>query len=184
MTRTHILALLALMAAVPAAAIGAGVLLSPADDAVPCFATGDVGYRLTDRRTADFTIKVDNAAAQPDLVLQLVDDPARADFVLADGVETAGACAGLRAVRTIRVDAQAREPDLTVALRADDAPARYRIYANSPDFSAQQAAALFAVMTQTGRRAAAQSANLRNLAARNDDITGSLTPHSPRGARQ
>ena len=179
MTRTHILALLALVVAVPAAAIGANSLFSA--DETPCFSAGSVGYRLTDRRSADFTIKIDNTAAQPDLALQLVDDPALADFVLADGSGMmTGVCAGLRAIRTIRIDAQAREPDLIVALRRDDAAARYKIYAQSNDFSAQDAAALFAVMIQSGRNSLA----LHNLAARNDDITGSLTPRSPRDTRK
>ena len=178
MTRSHIVALFALVVAVPAMAIGANSLFST-DDA-PCFSTGSVGYRLTDRRSADFTIKIDNAAAKPDLALQLVDDPALADFVLADGVEASGACSGLRAVRTIRIDAQAREPNLTVAVRRDDPAARYRIYAHSADFTAQDAAALFAVMVQTGRKSAA----LRNISTRNDDITGSLTPRSSHAARQ
>ena len=178
MTRTHILALFALVMAVPAAAIGANSLFS-ADDA-PCFSAGNVGYRLTNGRGADFTIKIDNAAVKPDLALQLVDDPSLADFVLADGGGMSGVCAGLRAVRTIRVDAQAREPDLTVALRSGDAPARYKIYAQSVDFTAQDAAALFAVMIQSGRKSAA----LRSLVARDDDITGSLTPRSPRDSRK
>jgi hypothetical protein len=180
MTRSHIFALLALVVAVPAAAIGTNSLLLSADDDAPCFAAGNIGYQLTRSHDADFTIKIDNAAAAPDLVLQLVNDPARADFVLADGTATAGACAGLRTIRTIRVDAQAREPDLTVAIRSDGTPSNYRLYASSPDFSTQEAAALFSVMTQTGRRAA----GLRNLAAHNDDITGSLTPRSPSIARQ
>jgi hypothetical protein len=171
---------MALVATVPAATIGANSLLLSADDDAPCFAAGNIGYQLTSSRNADFTIKIDSAAAAPDLVLQLVNDPVRADFVLADGAATAGACAGLRTIRTIHIDAQAREPDLTIALRSDSMPSRYRIYANSSDFSTQDAAALFAVMTQTGRRAA----GLRNLAAHNDDITGSLTPRSPRTARQ
>jgi hypothetical protein len=178
MTRSHAVALFALVVAVPAVAIGANSLFSAGE--APCFSTGSVGYRLTDRRGADFTNKIDNAAAKPDLTLQLVDDPALADFVLADGVEASGACSGLRAVRTIRVDAQAREPDLIVALRSDDAAARYKIYAHSVDFTAQDAAALFAVMVQTGRKSAA----LRSLSARNDDITGSLTSRSPHAARQ
>jgi hypothetical protein len=180
MTRSHILALLALVVAVPAAAIGVNSLFSPAADEAPCFVAGNVGYQLTGNRNADFTIKIDNDAANPDLVLQLVDDPARADFVLADGAATAGACAGLQTIRTIRVDAQAREPDLTIALRSGDTPSRYRIYDSSADFSAQDAAALFAVMTQTGRRAA----GLYNLAAHDDDITGSLTSRSPSAAGQ
>jgi hypothetical protein len=179
MTRSHILALLALVTAVPAAAVGTRSLLSPPDEAAPCFATGRVGYQLTGHPDADFTIKVDNAAPA-DLVLQLVNDPAGADFILADGAETSGSCVGLQAIRTIRVDAQAREPDLTIALRADEAPARYRIYSNSASFTAQDAAALFAVMTLTGRKAA----GVRNLAAGNDDITGSLMARSPRGMGQ
>jgi hypothetical protein len=178
MTRTHILALLALVVAVPAAAVGANSLFSA--DETPCFSAGSIGYRLTDRRSADFTIKIDNAAAKPDLALQLVDDPALADFVLADGGGMTGVCAGLRAIRTIRIDAQAREPDLVVALRRDDAAARYKLYAQSDDFTVQDAAALFAVMIQSGRKSAA----LRNLAAHNDDITGSLTPRSPRDTRK
>jgi hypothetical protein len=178
MTRSHILALLALVVTVPAAAIGANSLLSV--DSAPCFSTGNVGYRLTDRRNADFTIKIDNAATQPDLTLQLVDDPASADFVLADGAGTAGLCSGLQAIRSIRVDAQAREPDLTVALRRDDPDARFKIYAQSSEFTVQDAAALFAVMVQTGRKSAA----LRNLTRQDGDITGSLTSHSPREPRQ
>ena len=178
MTRTHILALLALVVAVPAAAVGANSLFHAAE--TPCFSTGNVGYRLTDRSSADFTIKIDNAAKQPDLVLQLVDDATRADFVLADGGGMAGVCAGLHAIRSIRIDSQAREPDLTIALRRDDDNARYKIYAQSAEFTAQDAAALFAVMIQTGRKSAA----LRSLASNNDDVTGSLTSHSPRAARK
>lgn len=182
MTRSHILALLALVAAVPAAAIATNSLLSPrADDALPCFAAGNTGYQLTASRNADFTIRVDNTATDPDLVLQMAEDPARADFVLVDGAETSGLCTSLQTIRTIRVDADARDPDLTVALRPAGEPARYRIYASSSNFSASEAAALFAVMAQTGRR----SAGLRNLIARTDgDVTGSLTPRSPRNTRQ
>jgi hypothetical protein len=178
MTRTHILALFALVVAVPAAAVGANSLFH--SDETPCFSTGNVGYRLTDRSSADFTIRIDNAAKLPDLVLQLVDDATRADFVLADGSGMSGVCAGLNAIRTIRVDANAQEPDLIVALRRDDDNARYKIYSQSADFSAQDAAALFAVMIQTGRKSAA----LRNLASHSDDITGSLTPRSPRLSRK
>lgn len=173
MTRTHIMALLALVAVVPAAAVGANSFLSAQDD-TPCFATGNVGYRLTGRRYADVTVRIDNAAARPDVTIQTVDDPGLADFVLAEGVETSGICSGVRAVRTIRVDAEAREADLTIALRAADTGARYKIYARSPHFTAQEAAALFAVMVQTGRRTA--------RAAREDDITGALTRSSPRSS--
>jgi hypothetical protein len=174
MTRSHIVALLVLIAAVPAALGGKSFL---AAENAPCFSTGDVGYRITSKPTADYTIKIDNSAAQPDLTLQLVNDPGQADFVLADDAEDPGQCAG--SIRTIRLDSTALDPDLTVALTPYDGPARYRIFAHSRDFSAQDAAALFAVMAQAGRKSAA----LRNLGTRNDDVTGALGSPSTRLAK-
>ena len=73
--------------------------------------------------------------------MQIVDDPATADFVLVDDGES-GACDG--AVETIRLDSEARNPDLTVALSHEAAD--YKLYVRSPRFSAQDAAAFFAVM--------------------------------------
>lgn len=153
MTRSHIIVLLGIMLAVPAAAVGGGSMFA-GDDAA-CFSAGTTGYRLTGKRSADYTIKIDNTAAQPDLTLQMADDPAVADFVLADGTASAGTCRDLRSVRTIRVDLQARDPDLTIALVSGDAAGRYKIYANSSAATAQDAAALFAVMWKSGRRSAA-----------------------------
>jgi hypothetical protein len=172
MTRSHIVALLALIAAVPAAALGGKSFMGAEN--TPCFSTGSISYRITSKPTADYTIKIDNAALRPDLTLQLVNDPGQADFVLADGADDPGECTG--AIRTIRLDPIALEPDLTVALTPYDGPARYRIFAHSSDFSAQDAAALFAVMAQAGRK----SAVLRNLGTRNDDITGALGSPSTR----
>ncbi len=177
MTRSHVIALLALMTAAPMAGLGVYALLPGGD--TPCFSAGDTGYRLTDKVDADYVVRIDSAAAQPDLTLQVVDDPSVADFVLADGVENLTACSGTHTIRTIRVDAQARAPDLTVALVRGDRAGHYKLYAHADDFTVQDAAALFAVMVQSGHRSAA----LRNLSARGD-ITGSLTSYSPRDARQ
>jgi len=167
MTRTQIFGVLAVLAALPAAGIEGGAIFSAASDR-PCFSTGNVGYRLTGASSADYTVKIDNAAARPDVTLQIVDDPTAADFVLADGAETTGSCLGVRGVRTVRVDTAALEPDLTISLELG-AGQQYKIYANSGDFSAQDAAALFAVMVRAERK----SASLRSVGSR-DDITGAL----------
>jgi uncharacterized membrane protein len=148
MTRTRIVVLMVLVVAVPAAA--AGSLLSSSRG--PCFASGDTGYRITASRTADFTITIDNQAAQPDLRMQLVDDPAAADFVLIDDSDNANSCQSAAAIRTIHVDAGAREADLTIALSQRFTPGQYKIYAHAADFSARDAAALFAVIWQTAKK--------------------------------
>ena len=142
MTRTHIAALLVLAAAIPAAA--AGSFFAPSDK--PCFVAGAAGYRISDSASANFTVRIDNAAAKPDLRMQLVDDPAAADFVLVDDGDTATP-APARRRQSIRIDPAAANADLTVALSR--APADYKIYVRSASFSQQDAAALFAVIWQT-----------------------------------
>ena len=156
MTRSHLSLLLALAIAVPALATAAAPHLSSHDS--PCFSVGGSGYRLTGQRDADYTIKIDNDAGEADLVLRMVDDPGSADFVLVDGADNSSACSDARAIRTIRIDREAREADLTIALASSAEHANYRIYAQSAEFSGQDAAALFAVMWKAGRK--------RDLAAR------------------
>jgi hypothetical protein len=78
--------------------------------------------------------------------MQIVDDPADADFVLVDDGES-GICDG--AVETIRLDSTAGNPDLTVALSQD--AAEYKLYVRSPRFSTQDAAAFFSVMWHNAR---------------------------------
>jgi hypothetical protein len=150
MTRSHLTLLLALAIAVPALATAAAPYLSSTES--PCFSIAGSAYRLTARADADYTVKIDDAAAQPDLVVQIVNDPSTADFVLVDGVESPANCADAHAIRTIRIDPQAREADLTIALAATPQPAGYRIYAQSAEFTVQDAAALFAVMWKSGRK--------------------------------
>ena len=154
MTRTHIAALMALAVAIPAASAGSFFV---ANDK-PCFVDGASGYRISDSASANFTVRIDNAAGKPDLRMQLVDDSAAADFVLVDDADTVNACAGVAAVQSIRLDPAAAKADLTVALSR--APARYKIYVRSASFSQQDAAALFAVIWQTagsGREFAARN---------------------------
>lgn len=158
MTRTHVVALLVLAAAIPAAT--AASFFAPS--AKPCFIAGDTGYRISGADGADVTVRIDNAAANPDLRVQLIDGAAAADFVLVDDGDSANVCAGATAIRNIRLDPQARHPDITVALST--APAAYKIYVHSADFSPQDAAAMFAAIWQNGRRTAGSG---REFAGRN-----------------
>jgi len=141
MTRTKIASLMALMLAAPAAA---GVYFAP--KAKPCFVAGSAAYRVGDSGTANVTVRIDNKAEHPNLRMQIVDDPAAADFVLVDDGES-GVCDG--AVESIRLDNAAANPDLTVALSHDAAD--YKLYVRSPRFSTQDAAAFFAVMWRNAR---------------------------------
>ncbi len=136
MTRPHIVALLAVAIAIAGS-------FSASNDR-PCFITGNTGYRMSDSASANVTVRIDNAAAKPDLRVQLIDDAAAADFVLLDDGIAAGACPGGTAIQNVRLDPTARNPDLTVALSR--APAAYKIYVRSAGFSQQDAAALFAVI--------------------------------------
>jgi hypothetical protein len=157
MTRTHVAALLLLAAAIPAATAASFF----ASSGTPCIIAGASGYRITDSATANFTVRIDNMAAKPDLRLQLVDDSAAADFVLIDDSDSVNACASASAVQSIRLDPQAAHADLTVALSR--APAAYKIYARSANFSQQDAAALFAVIWKTAGKIAGSG---REFAAR------------------
>ena len=155
MTRTRIAALLVLAAAIPATAAGSFFTASEK----PCFAAGAASYRISDSASADITVRIDNAAAQADLRMQLIDDAALADFVLVDDGDST-ACTG--AVRSIRLDSATAKADLTVSLSR--APADYKIYVRSAVFSQQDAAALFAVLWQAARMTAGSG---REFAARN-----------------
>jgi len=157
MKRTHTAVLLALVVAVPTAASTLFVSGSK-----PCFIAGDTGYRMSDSAAANITVRIDNAAAKPDLRLQLTDDAAAADFVLVDDGDSANACAGATVIRSIRLDPTAAKADLTVALSR--APAAHKIYVRSAGFSREDAAALFAVIWRNEEKSAGST---RAFAARN-----------------
>lgn len=156
MTRTHFVSLMVLIVAVPAAAAGSffAASQSPSSDR-PCFVTGSAAYRLSTDASADYTVRIDNAAAAPSLRLQIVDDPAAADFVLVDDGDAGHACTAATAISSIRVDPAALAPDLTVALSR--AQADTKIYVHSAHYTEQDAAALFAVIWQNGARKSAQN---------------------------
>ena len=148
-------ALLGLVAAVPAAA---HALLLPTTN--PCFTSGTATYRISAAAPApDYRVRIDNAAAQPDLRVGLVDQPEIADFVLVDDLDAVqgNACAA-PTPKTIRVDAGETLPDLTVSLSqigAADA-SDFKLYVRSARFSQEDAAALFGVMWRSRSRSLAQ----------------------------
>jgi hypothetical protein len=147
MRHIHLLFVAAAMAMAPALMAVADAWLAPVSDG-PCFSNGGIAYRLTSSKAADYTIRVDNGAQHPDLIVQITDDPAAADLVLlADADGLAGCGAGPQ--RTIRLDPRALEPDMTIALTGEE-NGRPRIYA--PGFRAEEAAALFAAMRKTPRK--------------------------------
>ena len=154
MTRSHMAVLLALVLAVPAAGAGAGFFSAKPR---PCFFSGSTAYQLSGSAAANFTVRIENDAPRADLHMQLVNDPADADFVLVGDGDDAS-CHDARAVRSIRIDAEAEKPDLTVALSKHLAAGGYKIYVRSASFSAQEAAALFAVIwkSEHGREFLAQ----------------------------
>jgi hypothetical protein len=147
-TRAHIALLLALVVIVPAAAAGTFFASSPSPE--PCFVEGTAAYRISGSASASYTVRIDNEAANPSLRMQLVDDPAAADFVLVDDSDAGEGCQAASGVKSIRIDPAAQTPDLTVAL--SQAPANYKIYVKSASFSEQDAAALFAVIWQNSRK--------------------------------
>jgi len=146
MTRTHIISLLAFIVAIPAATAGSFFSSS----AKPCFLADTTGYEISAGAQADYTVRIDNTAPAPGLRMQLVDDSATADFVLVDDGDAAAACKAASAIKSIRLDPAAANADLTVALSRQ--PADYKIYVRSANFTAQDAAALFAVIWQNARK--------------------------------
>ena len=147
MQRIHLLFAVAALAMAPAVMAAADAWLAPASDG-SCFSSGGVTYRLTSSKAADYTIRIDNSAPRPDLIVQITEDPAAADLVLLADAGGLNSCAG-GTQRTIRLDPRAAEPDVTIALaREEDGQAR--IYA--PVFRAEEAAAMFAVMRKTHRK--------------------------------
>jgi hypothetical protein len=127
----------------------------------PCFTSGTATYRISAAAPApDYRVRIDNAAAQPDLRVGLVDQPEIADFVLVDDLDDVqgNACAASTPPKTIRVDAGEMLPDLTVSLSqigATDA-SDFKLYVRSARFSQEDAAALFGVMWRSRSRSLAQ----------------------------
>jgi hypothetical protein len=141
--------LLGLVVAVPAAAQA----FLPSKHS--CFTAGTSTYQISaSARTPDYKVRIDNHMAHPDLRMQLVDEPAAADFVLADDFDAdqGDSCKTPAPVKTIRIDDDEKRPDLTISLAADMDTPDFKLYVHSARFSHQDAAALFGVMWQASRR--------------------------------
>lgn len=150
MQRAHFVSLMALVIAVPAATAASSFLSSDASAAKPCFSTGKAAYEVSHGAAADYTVRIDNAAVSPSLRMQIVDDPATADFVLVDEDDAVQACKTAGSIKTIRIDAAAVEPDVTVAMTRGAAD--YKVFVKSSAFTDEDAAALFAVIWRTARK--------------------------------
>jgi hypothetical protein len=157
MRRFQKYAILGLVAVVPA---GAHALLLP-PQAPSCLTSGTSTYRISaGAETPDYRVRIDNAAARPDLRVGLVDRPEIADFVLVDDLDAAPS-EGCATPKTIRVGADETLPDLTVSLGATDAASGqdatdFKLYVRSARFSQADAAALFGVMWRSRSRSLAQ----------------------------
>ena len=126
--------------AVPATAQTFGFSLGAAEPA--CLPIGNATYRITNSARPDVTVRIDPAAAAPDMRVAIADKPDEADFVF---VDDGGAPACSRGpFKHVRIDAAAAAPDLVVGLAAPETPANYRIYVRSRRLDAETAAALFA----------------------------------------
>ena len=135
-----ICAALVLAIAVPATAQTFGFSLGAAEPA--CLPVGNASYRSTNSARADVTVRIDPAAAAPDIRLAIAATPEEADFVFVDDGSAPACSRG--AFKTVRIDVAAAAPDLVVGLAAPETPANYRIYVRSRRLNAETAAALFA----------------------------------------
>ncbi len=154
MRRLHIGLLLVAVAAIPAVAAGAYYKIgSKTAVEKPCFIAGNAGYKLSAHGDARHIVRIDNQAALPHLRMQLVNDPAAADFVLVDDSDASIACKGVSVVESIRIDPAAAKPDLIVAVSREAAD--YKIYLHSNNYNEQDAAALAAVIWQNASRTGA-----------------------------
>jgi hypothetical protein len=128
-------------------------MLTPAGSL--CFASGGATYRLDQTTSSpDYRVRIDNSAPHPDLHVQLVDRPERADFVLADEFRTSesGACRSPAPVRTVAVDGSGQRVDVVVMLSPDIANPDFRVYVHSARHSHEDAAALLAALWKAAQR--------------------------------
>ena len=145
MRRAQLVALMALIVVVPVATAGA-YFAGGKFAGKPCFIAGSAGYRLSDGKSANHIIRIDNAATKPALRMQLVDNRHRpiscwSTTPIMPTPETASR------IESIRLDPAAARPELTIALSR--APADYKIFVRSAHFTDEDAAALFAVIWHT-----------------------------------
>ena len=152
-----LLACLALAAAVPATAQTFGFSIAPAPQA--CLSIGDATYRVAATMLgADLTVRLDPAAAAPDIRIALAESADAADLVLVDDGDAPPACHNGAQAKRVRIDAAALAPDLVVGLAGAMGAADYRIYIRSRWLSPEAATALFAAAHAPARRTAGRVA--------------------------
>jgi hypothetical protein len=153
-----IFAALMLAIAVPATAQTFGFSLGAAEPA--CLSIGSITYRVTNSARPDVTVRVEPAAAAPDLRIQIADVADVADFVVVDDGDAPACPRG--PFKNVRIDDAASAPDLVVGLASASIPADYRIYVRSRSLDAVTAAALFAAAHAPARTLAGRVANGSN----------------------
>jgi hypothetical protein len=149
---SRIFAALALAAALPAAAHTFG--FSPASQQRACLSIGNATWRFTDETPADVTVRIDPAAAAPNLRIRLAETAEEADFVLVDDGAPPD-CRAVRNLKSVRVARGGGAADLTIAFTAEPTAADYRIYVRSRGIAPETAAALFAAANTPPKRVAA-----------------------------
>lgn len=130
---------------------GYGTLSAVAAPDGPCFSNGSTTYRiLPHHAAADYNVRITDADASADVTMNIAPAADAADFAMLDDSDAASSCARSGDVTTIALGAKDEPADVTIALTsATDAD--YRIFVQSDNFSAREAAALFAVMLKRNR---------------------------------
>jgi hypothetical protein len=147
--RQRSLVIVALAIAVPATAQTFG--FSARETAAVCLSIGGASYRVAaGDEQADHTVRIDPAAAAPDVSIRLTAAIDEADFVFIEGSESAARCPRGKAVKI----ETAGTADITVGLANPPAPADYRIYVRSRSLAPEVAAALYAAAHLGARRLA------------------------------
>ena len=141
MAGRKVIVLLLAASALAMAAQTLGFSLQSAPQA--CLSIGNGSYRVaTNMLGADVTVRIDPAAAAPDVRITFAETADQADFVFVDDGNAPPACGA--AAKTVRIDAAALKPSVVVAFADGDERADYRIFVRSRWLAPEAAAALFA----------------------------------------
>jgi len=146
--RRRSLVLVAIAIAIPATAHTFG--FSVHGTVAACLGIGDASYRIAGPgEHADYTVRIDPAAATPDIRVQLTGTIDDADFIFIEGSGETRCQGG----KSVKIDAAA-PADLTIGFANSSAPADYRIYVRSRSLSPEAAVALYAAAHLPARRLA------------------------------
>jgi hypothetical protein len=126
-----------------------------------CYSSEAHTYHFSDTAIVpDFDVKVSKAEIFPDLTIKLVSSPQLADLVVVDSSSYLGETPNMRICisassisgTVIKVTSNAIFPDITVELSESPVLHDYTLYVDSDRVSAEQAAALFAVIWKRNRK--------------------------------